>query len=135
MENLKDCLRVQMIKVGIRSADVPQQLEKDVLFAFMGKHFSKLTLQQIDEAFDLALLGKTGADPKCYGLFSCEYIGRILTAYVNYQRSLAVPEFDKQRQFQESKFEPKPLSDETLRIVEEGKRKLAKWQEKHILKT
>lgn len=135
MENLKDCIRAQMVKVGIRSADVPRELEKDVLFAFMGKHFNKLTLHQIDEAFDLALLGKTGADPKCYGLFSCEYIARILTAYVNYQRSLAVPEFDKQRQFQEIKFEPKPLSAETLRLMEECKRKLAEWAEKHIQKT
>lgn len=123
---LKDTLKIQMIKVGIRNADLPVGNEKDLVINWTSKHFGYLTPAQIDEAFDLAIKGTTGVDPKCYGLFSCEYVGRILSAYIAYKKGSGEIEssYDKERKHRDTNFHWTELKPETVALGELVKQQL-----------
>lgn len=83
-EDLKQSLRAAMIMVGIRAKNMPDEEEKLLLLSFINKHFGNHTPEEVLLAFEMAVsgkleLGESGAN--CYENFSCEYVGRILTAY------------------------------------------------------
>lgn len=93
-----------MIKVGLRAANFPVDEEKQVLLNFFYKHFGGFTFENVSEAFDLAITDKLQIEPKdvkCYENFSCEYLGRILSAYKKYliQSGRLKSNMDKERQF------------------------------------
>jgi hypothetical protein len=87
LEVLKSSLRLAMLKVGIRAANIPVDEEKMVLLDFVHRNYGSYTPAMIDEAFEMALTGKLDVDPSCYENFSCEYIGRILSAYERHLKS------------------------------------------------
>lgn len=73
-----------MFIVGIRESGMPTQIEFDFLKNFIRKNYAGNRVDEIEIAFDMAIagkldLGKDGA--KCYENFSCEYFGRIMSAY------------------------------------------------------
>lgn len=85
--DLKACLRLQMLKVGIRAQNMPHDEEKAVLIAFVRKYWGNLTPEMVSEAFDLAITDKLELNSNqvnCYENFSCEFVGRILAAYRKY---------------------------------------------------
>lgn len=60
---------------------MPTQEEFDFLKIFILRNYPGHTVDEIRLAFDLAIAGKLDVDAKCYENFSCEYFGRIMTAY------------------------------------------------------
>lgn len=83
-EDISSALRYSMMLVGIRAANGPTQVEFDFIKIYLVKNFGRHTPDEIRLAFDLAVsnkleLGDSGA--KCYENFSCEYVGRIMSAY------------------------------------------------------
>jgi hypothetical protein len=82
--NVASALQYAMMLVGIRGQNAPTQAEFDFLKYYLIKNFGSHTAAEIRIAFDLAVsdrleLGESGA--KCYENFSCEYVGRIMSAY------------------------------------------------------
>lgn len=103
LEVLKSVIRKQMLRVGIRAANFPDEEEKALLIEYVQKSYGQFTDLQIDEAFTLALDGKLSIDPNPYENFSCMYFGKIMTAYKNYliSEGLVKKNTDRERQFVE----------------------------------
>jgi hypothetical protein len=84
--DLKQVLRLSMLMVGLRGANMPTDEEKFVLLAFIKSNYGNQTPEEIAIAFEMAVAGKLNTDCKCYENFSCEYFGRIMNAYIEYAR-------------------------------------------------
>ncbi len=84
--DLKQVLRMAMLMVGLRGANMPTDEEKYVLLAFIKSNYGNQTPEEIAIAFEYAVAGKLNTDCKCYENFSCEYFGRIMNAYIEYAR-------------------------------------------------
>jgi len=84
--DLKQVLRLSMLMVGLRGANMPTDEEKYVLLAFIKSNYGNQTPEEIAIAFEMAVAGKLNTDCKCYENFSCEYFGRIMNAYIEYAR-------------------------------------------------
>lgn len=84
---------------------MPTQEEFDFLKIFILRNYPGHTVDEIRLAFDLAIAGKLDVDAKCYENFSCEYFGRIMTAYRKWASNEAknLPKIT-----QEPQVEPKP---------------------------
>lgn len=83
-EDLKQSIRAAMLLVGIRAKNMPDEEEKFLLLSFIKQHFRNHTPEEVRLAFEMAVagkleLGESGAN--CYENFSCEYVGRVLSAY------------------------------------------------------
>jgi hypothetical protein len=70
-----------MLLVGIKAVNLPSQIEFDFLKKFIVDNFGGHTCEEIKLAFNMAVSGKLEVDAKAYENFSCEYFGRIMTAY------------------------------------------------------
>jgi len=84
LEGLTDALKYSMALVGIRANNGPTQDEFYFLKFYLLNNFGSHTAAEIRLSFDLAVsnrleLGESGAT--CYENFSCEYVGRIMSAY------------------------------------------------------
>lgn len=129
---LKDCLKQQMLKVGAPNFD---KEAAEFMVSWLAKNFKHLTTQQIDEAFDYAIMGKTmeAKDAKCFQ-FNCQYVSMILSAYQRYMKDAGkwVSTYDAARAYKPLPEGPMgELSEETKRIVEEGKKRLEEWIKRH----
>jgi hypothetical protein len=62
---------------------MPSKLEREVLVDFVKSNYPDYTQGELKYAFSKAMARKfgPGLDAKCYGSFSCEYVGRVLEAY------------------------------------------------------
>lgn len=83
-EDLRQVLRYCMVKVGLRAANFPTGIEKNLLMAHIVENYGNHTPEEIRLAFDLALSAKLGldiSDIKCYESFSCLYFSTIMNAY------------------------------------------------------
>ena len=80
-EPLSAALRDCMMIVGIRGANLPTQQEFDFMKMFIIRNFSGHTVDEIRLAFEMAIAGKLNVESGAYENFSCEYFGRIMTAY------------------------------------------------------
>ena len=85
-EDIKQALRYSMLLVGLRGSNLPTEEEKFVLTNFVKSNFGNNTCEEIKLAFEMAVAGKLNVDAKCYENFSCEYFGRIMSAYKEYAR-------------------------------------------------
>lgn len=83
---IKQALRYSMLLVGLRGSNLPTEEEKFVLTNFVKSNFGNNTCEEIKLAFEMAVAGKLNVDAKCYENFSCEYFGRIMSAYQEYAR-------------------------------------------------
>ena len=83
---IKQALRYSMLLVGLRGNNLPTEEEKFVLTNFVKSNFGNNTCEEIKLAFEMAVAGKLNIDSKCYENFSCEYFGRIMSAYLEYAR-------------------------------------------------
>lgn len=87
VDELKETLRLVMVKIGLRAQNWPSDEEKAVLISHIITQFGNHTRQEILLAFDMAIAGKlVDADDEpvsanCYENFSCLYFSRIMNAY------------------------------------------------------
>jgi len=79
---VKQSLKFAMVTAGLGTKNLPSEIEKQVLVTFVTRNYPDYTPAEIAWVFELAMARKIPVDDvKCYGNFSCEYIGRILSAY------------------------------------------------------
>lgn len=84
IENIKQVLRLVMIKIGLRANNWPSEEEKVVLIDHIYENFGGHTPEEIRLAFEMAIAGKLELKPddvKCYENFSCAYFSTIMNAY------------------------------------------------------
>jgi hypothetical protein len=81
VEQLKEVLRLVMVKVGLRANNWPNEEEKAVLLAHILTNYGGHTTKEILLAFDMAILGKLDAEVNHYENFSCKYFSEIVNAY------------------------------------------------------
>jgi hypothetical protein len=81
MEQIKNVLRLAMLKVGIRANNIPQDEEKAVLINNVVTNYPNHTCSEITLAFDLAIAGKLEVEANAYENFSCMYFSSIMNAY------------------------------------------------------
>jgi hypothetical protein len=100
--------------LGIK--EVPDQEDMKMNLFFMKKNFGELTLDEIVNAFNLAVARKLNVDPNHYQNFSPLYISGILTAYKEY-KSTHWGKYTQERDNHESKLlsEKNKPSDEELK--------------------
>lgn len=94
LEELKDVLRLVMVKIGLRSQNWPDENEKGVLISHVLTNYSNHTCDEIKLAFDMAIGGKLnfGKDESanCYENFSCLYFSSIMNAYKKWAAQVQV---------------------------------------------
>lgn len=82
VEDLKQVLRVVMLKLGLRGANMPAGEEKSVLIFHIIENFGGHRVEEIKLAFDMAIMGKLEIDDvNCFENFSCQYFSKIMNAY------------------------------------------------------
>jgi hypothetical protein len=86
-EELKEVLRLVMVKIGLRAQNWPSDEEKGVLLSHIVTQFGNHTRQEILLAFDMVIAGKLEdgegeqVDANCYENFSCLYFSKVMIAY------------------------------------------------------
>lgn len=81
IEDLNKALRYSILKIGIREANLPNEIEFGVLVDHIIQNYGTHTPAEIRLAFDMAISGKLDVDPVCYENFSCLYFSSIMNAY------------------------------------------------------
>lgn len=84
LDDIRESLRLVMVKIGLRAQNWPNDLEKLVLFEHIRENFGGNTVEEIKLAFEMAMAGKLDLpieDVKCYENFSCAYFSLIMTSY------------------------------------------------------
>lgn len=113
LEDLKEVLRLVMVKIGLRPHNWPTDADKGVLIQHIEEHFGKHSPEEIKLAFDMAINGRIGEGDdfaNCYENFSCAFFSKIMNAYRKWAAT-------------EVKYLPK---ENTLTPVPEG---IADWTE------
>jgi len=100
--------------LGIK--ETPQADEVKMIVFFIKQNFGDLTLEEITNAFNLAIARKLNIDPNHYQNFSALYVGGILDAYKEYKgnhiKLYRQKELEAQEQAEAEKNRP---SDEELK--------------------
>ena len=89
VEELKQVLRLVMVKVGLRANNFPSDGEKEVLLEHIISQYGNHTPEEIKLAFDMAVIGKLDIEEKdvcCYENFSCLYFSKIMNAFRKWAR-------------------------------------------------
>ena len=87
LEQVKEVLRLVMIKIGLRGHNFPNDIEKLVLFEHIVQNYGGNRLDEIRLAFDMAIMGKLPdadgevIDSNCFESFSCAYFSKIMNGY------------------------------------------------------
>lgn len=81
VEEIKQVLRLTLIKIGLRSQNWPSDEEKLVLIEHIIKNYGTHTCEEIKLAFDMAIAGRLDVEVNCYENFSCLYFSNIMNAY------------------------------------------------------
>lgn len=82
LDDLKGVLRYAIMKVGLRAANWPTDVEKALLIQHIVTNYGGHTIEEIRLAFDMAITGKLELkDASCYQDFSCLYFSTIMNAY------------------------------------------------------
>ena len=80
-EEISGVLRLVFVKTGLRAANLPSQIEKQVLIDFIYRNYGNHKLQEVNLAFDLAIMDKLDVDSNHYENFTCKYFASIMKAY------------------------------------------------------
>ena len=80
-EEIRQVLRYAMVKIGLRGANFPVNLEKVLLINHVRQNFHDNTVEEIKIAFDWAIQGRLKVEVNCYENFSCLYFTNIMNAY------------------------------------------------------
>ena len=103
--------------VGAEKLDREGNDQSDVLVnqkiaRFIIEYFSDLTLQEIEYAFDLSMMGRLnlGDQAEHYGKFSQQYVARVLTAYTVYRGKIVSRIKDMLAEYESDEDRKKKLS-------------------------
>ena len=83
-EDIKMVLRRVILLLGIKKESFPSEIQKGLILEFLKENYSFLTVSEIKNAFELAIMGKLDVSSTSYQSFNCEYICSILNAYKRY---------------------------------------------------
>lgn len=129
-----------MLKVGLRSHNLPNDLEKLILIEHVKENFAGHNLSEIKLAFDLAIAQKLIApdneilDATCYENFSCLYFSRVMNAYRNWaadayrrnEHNIEKPPMQKQLEYV---INPKQEIEELIQLyVSDCKKGMLRWE-------
>lgn len=81
LEEIKQVLRLVMVKIGLRAANWPTPEETAVLIEHIVTNYPGNTVSEIKLAFDKAVCGGLNVEANCYENFSCAYFSTIMNAY------------------------------------------------------
>lgn len=85
-EELKKTLRLIMLKVGIRAANLPEGEEKQVLIDHIKENYGNHTIDEIKLAFDMGIQGTLDVKMDTFENFSCLYFSSVMNAYRSWAR-------------------------------------------------
>ena len=103
LEPLREALRLAMLMVGLRAANIPKNEEKAVLMAYIIENYGGHTASEIKLAFKMAVAGSLDLESSevvCYENFSVLYFSTIMNAYRRWS---------KEAFFQVAKEQPKQI--------------------------
>ena len=86
-EEVKEVLRKVMMKIGMRAANLPNELETLVLFEHIVTNYGGHRLNEIPLAFDFVINGELAdkdgevIDANCFENFSCLYFSKVMNGY------------------------------------------------------
>lgn len=75
-----------MLKLGIRSQNLPSEEEKKVLISHIYTHYGEHTVQEVKLAFEMGMEGKLEVKMEAYENFSCLYFSTVMNAYRDWAR-------------------------------------------------
>lgn len=120
-EQVKDVLRKIMMKIGLRSQNLPTDIEKLVIYEHIIENFGGNRLGEIELAFNMAISGtlpdENGevVEVNCYENFSCLYFSKIMTAYrrwsVQEYKHVVNPEMPEQKIFTQQELDDSARED------------------------
>lgn len=116
LEQIKEVLRLVMIKLGLRAQNWPTDEEKHVLIHHIIKEYGGHTLDEIKLAFDMAISQKLEVEVNCYENFSCLYFSNIMNAY----RVWAKQKYKAPPAKELPPSNEPPMSDEDFLIMNKG---------------
>lgn len=88
VDEIKQMLKLVMIKIGLRSQNWPSEEEKFVLREHIVSNFGGHTLREVKLAFEMAIAGHLCVDVNCFENFSCLYFSNIMTAYRSWAKQV-----------------------------------------------
>lgn len=122
VDELKQVLKLVILKVGVRANNLPNDIEKAVLIEHIINQYGKHTPAEIRLAFDMAISGKLELDEKevvCYENFSCLYFSKIMNAYRSWAK-----ETHNQLKMEQPKIENQELEPiDMIEWIEDWKKK------------
>ncbi len=129
VDELKQVLKLVMIKVGIRANNLPNDIEKEVLIEHIITNYGNHTPMEVKLAFDMAIAGKLDdldkkgnvidLDINCYENFTCLYFSKIMSSYRRWAR---------QTHNQLKKDYPKMIAEQTILTDEEKADWICDWK-------
>lgn len=108
-ESIKMSLRYIFTLVGLRSENLPSELQKMVLVEFIESEFAWITPEEMKLAFRMAVAGQLDVEVNHYQNFSSVYFATIANAYRE-KRGAAIVEFNQKMLDMTTK--PIPSDDE-----------------------
>jgi hypothetical protein len=131
VEDLKQVLKLAMLKVGVRANNLPKDEEKAVLIEHIISNYGNHTPMEIKLAFDMAISGKLDdldakgnvidLEVNCYENFSCLYFSKIMNSYRRWAR---------QTHNQLKKDYPKMIAEKFTLDDEEKAEWMMEWKQK-----
>ena len=113
-QNLHKLLVKWCVLTGVKP--LPLDEEMRLFVEYVAEHFHKMSLLEIDNAFNMATAGKLDVDPKHYQSFNVIYISSILNAYTEYRGKYIL---EYQKKLEESK-KVEPTEEEKTQIMVES---------------
>jgi len=113
INDFKGVLRACILKVGIRSQNLPNTEEWAVLQSHAILNYGNHTCSEITLAFDLAITGKLDVEANAYESFSCLYFSNIMNAYRAWANQVA---FYKEREVkpEQKLLNAPPMTDDEI---------------------
>ena len=113
INNFKGILRACILKVGIRSQNLPSPEEWAVLQSHALLNYGNHTCAEISLAFDMAITGKLDVEVNAYESFSCLYFSNIMNAYRVWANQVA---FYKEREVkpEQKLLNAPPMTDDEI---------------------
>jgi hypothetical protein len=72
--------------IGLPARNIPSEQDKNYLLSFLKKYYFDFKPDEIEMAFELALVGTVEAEVECYGDFTCKFIANVLNGYRRWQK-------------------------------------------------
>jgi len=81
-------LKLMAISKDLGVKESPDHNELKGLVSFLLRNYGNLSIESIEYAFELALIGSLKVDVEHYQSFDKKYISKVLNAYMDHQRSI-----------------------------------------------